>query len=103
MSLVPGDPVLDVTDADVGLTGVYQGRRRMTLTYPALNRARRVLWLITGEDKAAMLACLRSGDPGIPAGRVRQDHAVVLADRVIGVNHERTFKRFTYSPPRSSA
>jgi 6-phosphogluconolactonase len=53
----------------------------MTLTYPALNRARRVLWLITGEDKAAMLACLRSGDPGIPAGRVRQDHAVVLADR----------------------
>jgi 6-phosphogluconolactonase len=80
-SLVPGDPVLDVTDADVALTGVYQGRRRMTLTYPALNRARRVLWLITGEDKAGMLARLRSGDPGIPAGRVRQDHAVVLADR----------------------
>ena len=80
-SLVPGDPVLDVTDADVALTGVYQGRRRMTLTYTALNRARRVLWLVTGEDKAAMLVRLRRGDPGIPAGRVRQDHAVVLADR----------------------
>ena len=80
-SLVPGDPVLDVTDADVALTGVYQGRRRMTLTYPALNRARRVLWLVTGEDKAAMLVRLRRGDPAIPAGRVRQDHAVVLADR----------------------
>ncbi len=80
-SLVPGDPVLDVTDADVALTGLYQGRRRMTLTYPALNRARRVLWLITGEDKAAMLVRLRRGDPAIPAGRVRQDHAVVLADR----------------------
>jgi 6-phosphogluconolactonase len=80
-SLVPGDPVLDVTDADVALTGVYQGRRRMTLTYPPLNRARRVLWLVTGEDKAAMLVRLRRGDPSIPAGRVRQDDAVVLADR----------------------
>jgi len=80
-SLVPGDPVLDVTDADVALTGAYQGRRRMTLTYPVLNRARRVLWLITGEDKAAMLARLLRGDPAIPAGRVRQDDAIVLADR----------------------
>jgi 6-phosphogluconolactonase len=80
-SLIPGDPVLDVTDTDVALTGLYQGRRRMTLTYPAINRARRVLWLITGEDKAAMLVRLRSGDPAIPAGRVRQDHAIVLADR----------------------
>jgi 6-phosphogluconolactonase len=80
-SLVPGDPVLQVTDADVALTGVYQGRRRMTLTYPVLNRARRVLWLITGEDKAAMLARLRRGDPDIPAGRVRQDRALALVDR----------------------
>jgi len=80
-SLIPGDPVLDVTDADVAVVEAYQGRRRMTLTYPVLNRARRVLWLITGEDKAEMLARLRRGDPGIPAGRVRQDHAVVLADR----------------------
>jgi 6-phosphogluconolactonase len=80
-SLVPGDPVLDVTNADVGLTGLYQGRRRMTLTYPVLNRARRVLWLITGEDKALMLVRLCRGDSSIPAGRVRQDHAVVVADR----------------------
>ena len=80
-SLVPEDPVLDVADADVALTGPYQGRRRMTLTYPVLNRARRVLWLITGDDKAAMLVRLCRGDSAIPAGRVRQDHAVVLADR----------------------
>ena len=80
-SLIPGDPVLEVADADVALTGEYQGRRRMTLTYPVLNRARRVLWLVTGADKAAMLARLQHGDPTIPAGRVRQDHAVVLADR----------------------
>jgi 6-phosphogluconolactonase len=47
-SLVPGDPVLDVSDVDVALTGPYQGRRRMTLTYPMLNRARRIVWLVTG-------------------------------------------------------
>jgi 6-phosphogluconolactonase len=80
-SLVPGDPVLDVKDADAALTGVYQGRRRMTLTYPALDRARRVLWLVTGDNKTEMLPRLRDGDVSIPAGRVRRDAAVVLADR----------------------
>ena len=80
-SLVPGDAVLNVTDADVEVTGVYQGRRRMTLTYPILNRARRVLWLVTGGEKAVMLVRLRDGDLLIPAGRVRQDRALVLADR----------------------
>ena len=54
-SLVPGDPVLEVTDADVALTGFYQGRRRMTLTYPMINRSRRILWLVAGTDKAGML------------------------------------------------
>jgi len=80
-SLVPGDPVLDVTDADVALTGPYQWRCRMTLTYPIINRARRILWVVTGSDKAGPLLRLRNGDHGIPAGRVRQDHAIVLADR----------------------
>jgi len=79
-SLVPGDPVLDITEADVGLTGIYQGRRRMTLTYPILNRARRVLWLVTGAEKAGMLGRLQDGDPSIPAGRVRRDCAVIFAD-----------------------
>jgi 6-phosphogluconolactonase len=80
-SLVPGDPVVDVTDADVALTGLYQGRRRMTLTYPIINRSRRILWLVTGSEKAGPLARLRDGDPSIPAGRVCQDQALVLADR----------------------
>jgi 6-phosphogluconolactonase len=80
-SLVPGDPVLDVTDADVALTGIYQGRRRMTLTYPALNRARRILWVVTGSEKVGMLERLRNADKSIPAGRVLQDHALLLADR----------------------
>jgi 6-phosphogluconolactonase len=80
-SLVPGDPVLDVTDADVAPTGAYQGRRRMTLTYPMLNRSRRVLWLVTGSDKAEMLVRLATGDRSIPAGRINQQQAHVLADR----------------------
>jgi 6-phosphogluconolactonase len=80
-SLVPGDPVLNITDSDVALTGVYQGRRRMTLTYPAINRARRILWLVTGTEKVGMLARLRKGDASIPAGRVRQDRALLFADR----------------------
>ena len=80
-SLVPGDPVLGVKDADVALTGIYQGRRRMTLTYPIIDRSRLVLWLVTGNDKVGMLARLQAGDVSIPAGRVNTDHAVVLADR----------------------
>jgi 6-phosphogluconolactonase len=80
-SLVPGDPVLDVTGADVAPTGVYQGRRRMTLTYPMLNRSRRIVWLVAGSDKAAMLVRLSKGDDTIPAGRIHRDKAVVLADR----------------------
>jgi 6-phosphogluconolactonase len=79
-SLVPGDPVLHVTDQDVASTGPYQKRRRLTLTYPLLNRARRILWLVTGPEKAGMLARLRDADVSIPAGRLRQDSALVLVD-----------------------
>lgn len=80
-SLVPGDPVLDVADRDVAVTGVYQGRQRMTLTLPAINRARRILWLVTGADKAEMLVRLAAGDRSIPAGRVGRDRALIFADR----------------------
>src|ERR1700756_1877034 len=80
-SLVPGDPVLHVTDSDVALTDVYQNRRRMTLTYPMLNRSRCILWLVTGSDKVAALQRLRDGDVSIPAGRIQRDQALLLADQ----------------------
>ena len=80
-SLVPGDPVLQVLDRDVAMTGEYQKRRRMTLTYPMLNRARRIFWLVTGAEKAAMTARLRAADLSIPAGRIRQENALMIADR----------------------
>jgi 6-phosphogluconolactonase len=79
---VPGDPVLDVDDTDVALTAVYQGRRRMTLTYPIINRARHVLWLVTGKDKAEIVGRLRNGDTSIPSGRIEKEHALMIADRL---------------------
>jgi 6-phosphogluconolactonase len=80
-SLVPGDPVLEVTDRDVALTGVYQGRIRMTLTYPVINRARQILWVVTGSEKVSALGRLRDADVSIPGGQIRRDQALVLADR----------------------
>jgi 6-phosphogluconolactonase len=77
-SLVPGDPALEVADRDVAATGAYQGHRRLTLTFPALDRAREVLWLVTGSGKGAAVERLRAGDPGIPAGRVRSPRQLLL-------------------------
>jgi 6-phosphogluconolactonase len=79
-SLVPGDPVLEVTDRLVAVTGPYQGHRRMTLTYPALARAGQIMWLVTGADKTEPLARLLAGDRSIPAGRVEAGASFVLAD-----------------------
>ena len=80
-SLVPGDPVLDVKDRDVAVTGVYQERNRLTLTYPIINRTRLILWLVTGSEKVPMYKRLLAADPSIPAGRVLQNNAVLLADQ----------------------
>jgi 6-phosphogluconolactonase len=85
-SLVPGDPVLEVTDRTVALTdGPYQGRRRMTLTYPALAAGSKILWLVTGQEKREALAKLLEGDASIPAGRVEASDAVVVTDFDPGV------------------
>jgi len=79
-SLIPEDPVLEVTDHLVSVTKPYQGHRRMTLTYPALNRTDQLLWLITGSDKRDALARLLRGDETIPAGRVHADASLIMAD-----------------------
>ena len=81
-SLVPGDAVLEVADRPVAPTaGEYQGRRRMTLTYPGLARADHLMWLVTGGSKADPLARLLAGDTSIPAGRVTAGDSLVVADR----------------------
>ena len=81
-SLVPGDPVLEVHDRDVAITsGPYQGRRRMTLTYPVINRARHIMWQVVGDDKKLALKRMMAGDDSIPGGLVSGIQAVVFADR----------------------
>jgi 6-phosphogluconolactonase len=79
-SLVPGDPVLNVTDHLVAVTNPYQGHRRMTLTYPGLARTAGIVWLVTGEDKRDALKRLLAGDLSIPAGRVEAKRSVIVAD-----------------------
>jgi 6-phosphogluconolactonase len=79
-SLVPGDPVLEVTDKLVGVTQLYQGHQRMTLTYRALARADQLLWLVAGADKRDAMAKLLAGDESIPAGRVRATRSLIMAD-----------------------
>ena len=79
-SLIPGDPVLGVTDRDVALTGVYQDRRRMTVTYPRLARAGAILWLVTGSEKQVAVAQLLARDPGIPASGVTVTDQVLFCD-----------------------
>ena len=83
-SLVPYDQVVDALDADVAVTGPYRGHRRMTLTLPLLDRARRILWVVTGSDKREALAGLLRADPAIPAGRVGAARATVIADAAAG-------------------
>lgn len=80
-SLVPGDAVLTILNTDVGVTDVYMGRRRMTLTFPMINRSRRILWLIAGSEKFPMLSRLRAGDISIPAGRINSENAIIIADQ----------------------
>lgn len=79
-SLLPGDALLGESMADVGVTPVYQGHPRMSLTYPAIDRARHILWLVNGADKSEMLQKVIEGDGAIPAGRVRQARATVITD-----------------------
>jgi len=82
-SLVPGDPVLEST-AEVAATGPYLGRRRLTLTFSVLDHSRRILWVVTGAEKALVLERLRRGDRAMPAGRVARERALVLADAAAG-------------------
>jgi 6-phosphogluconolactonase len=81
----PGDPVVDQT-GDVGVAGPFNGRLRMTLTPPAVNRAGWIVWLITGAAKAPMVARLLAGDPAIPAARVRGHNVTLLADTAAGAD-----------------
>jgi 6-phosphogluconolactonase len=87
-SLIPGDPILQVLDSDIGVTGFYQGRKRMTVTYPVINRARQILWVVTGTEKVKPLGQLLDADSSIPGGRIRRDNALVLADQAAAATNK---------------
>jgi 6-phosphogluconolactonase len=76
----PGDPVVDVTDADAAIAGPYQDHLRLTLTVPAVNRGRHIMFLVAGAAKADAVGKLVAGDPSIPASHVRRDDVDVFAD-----------------------
>jgi 6-phosphogluconolactonase len=80
-SLVPGDPVLQVTDRNVAITGVYQGNKRMTLTHPVISRAQQIFWVVTGSEKVKALFRLENPDLSIPGGRIRRNQALLLPDQ----------------------
>jgi 6-phosphogluconolactonase len=82
--LVPGDPVLDITDRDVAITADYRGRRRMTMTFPLLGRASRILWIAEGSSKAEPLRRLLDRDLSIPAARVAAANQSAIVDRTAG-------------------
>ena len=79
------------TDRLVAVTGPYQGRRRMTLTYPALARADEIIWLVTGASKHEALDRLLAGDRSIPAARVQARRSVIFAD-ALAVHGSRPFQ-----------
>ena len=79
-SLLPGDPMLEVRDRPVAVTGKYQGYRRMTLTYPPLENAGELVWLVTGESKRDALRRLLDRDGSIPAARIENENQLVVAD-----------------------
>lgn len=80
-SLVSGDPILEDSDDLVGVSTVYRGQRRMTMTLRALSRADEILWVVSGAEKRLSLRHLLAGDQLIPAGRVSAARSIVMADR----------------------
>lgn len=80
-SLIPGDQACGELALYITRTAQpYQGRLRMTMTYPLINRAKQVLWIVTGSEKGEMLQRMLQQDPSIPAGSIRQENALLLVD-----------------------
>lgn len=80
-SLFPGAPELDERDRLVVATAeAHAGHRRLTLTWPVLDRARRVVLLAPGADKTEALRGVLAGDPDLPASRLAADRVLVVTD-----------------------
>ena len=85
-SLAPGDPILEVIDRGIWYVERFNGLPRMSMTYPLINCAERILWLVAGSSKAEMCGRLVASDHTIPAGRVAPENAVLLVDGEAGAD-----------------
>jgi 6-phosphogluconolactonase len=79
-SLFAGDPLLDETGREVGVSQPREGIARLTLTRPALDRARCVVWLALGAARQPAVARLFAADQSIPASRVARERATCFTD-----------------------
>ncbi len=71
-SLFPGTLALEETRRLVVPNRVdYLPHERVTFTFPVLNHARAVAFLVAGRDKAPMVAAALAGDRRVPAARVQ--------------------------------
>jgi len=77
-SLPPGDSLLNSNQL-VDICGDFNGYRRKTLTFPVLNQARSIVWLVTGFAKKSMLERLLTRDTKIPAGMINQERAILVS------------------------
>ena len=86
-----GEEKVSLVGGPVAANWVPQvGSWRVTLTYPALNAARRVVFLVAGAEKAAVAAAIigKRSSSAFPAGRVRprQGSLLWLLDEEAGAN-----------------
>ncbi|MGE0581940.1 MAG: 6-phosphogluconolactonase [Steroidobacteraceae bacterium] len=79
-SLFQGDPLLEERARDVGVSGPRAGLRRLTLTLPAIDRARCIVWLALGAGRQRAVAQLFAGDRAISASRVSRERATAFTD-----------------------
>ena len=82
-SLFPGSDVLKENRRLAAPVPDGNRHDRVTLTYPVLNGARNVIFLVAGEDKAWVLRRVAEKDPSLPASAVNPQNGrlLVLADK----------------------
>jgi len=77
-SIFPGSNVLeDRTNICAVATHPETGQKRITLTLPVINHAKRISFLVTGENKAEMVANILSGNESLPAAFVQPIHGIL--------------------------
>jgi 6-phosphogluconolactonase len=70
-SLLPEEPVLQERKRWAAAVSHGRPEIRITTTYPVIESSRRVAFLVTGQEKAAMLHAILGGGSKVPAARVR--------------------------------